>query len=82
MRTSILKKTLKQDETFQTVLEIGRGFGTLGEVLKTSGLTNFKYIDVDIQHLSYIAQNYLSNVFRVENVRIYEETANKQDIFI
>ncbi len=56
-----LKKNLKIGQEISTVLEIGGGFGTLGEIL--SFTKDIKYIDVDIPPMSFIAQQYLSNIY-------------------
>ncbi len=56
-----LKKHLNIDETINSVLEIGGGFGTLGEILSFN--EGIKYIDVDIPPMSFIAQKYLSSVY-------------------
>lgn len=55
-----LKKFLSQKEEIKTVLEIGGGFGTLGEILTISN--NIKYIDIDIPPVSFIAWKYLQNL--------------------
>lgn len=57
----------------KTVLEIGGGFGTLGEVLAYSGIKDIRYIDVDIPPTSYIAQYYLTEVLGKENVATYAQ---------
>lgn len=55
----LLKNHLGQDEV-STVLEIGGGFGSLGEVLLTAGLNDLRYIDVDIPPTALVAQHYLA----------------------
>jgi len=57
---SFLKTHLDKGEEIKTVIEIGGGFGTLGEILNSSG--GIKYIDIDIPPISYVAWNYLSNI--------------------
>jgi hypothetical protein len=39
-------------------MEIGGGFGTLGEVMAAGGIENFRYIDLDIPPTSFVAQSY------------------------
>ena len=67
---------LKQFTDFtdiKTVLEIGGGFGTLGEiVLKT--LPSVQYIDVDIPPTSFASEYYLKQVFGEQNVSDYDST--------
>ncbi|NCO14455.1 MAG: putative sugar O-methyltransferase [Thiomicrospira sp.] len=64
----------------KTVLEIGGGFGTLGEiVLKTFG-EKARYIDVDIPPTSMASEYYLQHVFGAEKVSTYEKTAHLSEI--
>lgn len=66
-------------QTINKVLEIGGGFGTLGEiVLKT--FKDAQYIDVDIPPTSMASEYYLQQVFGVDQVSTYEETAELTDI--
>jgi putative sugar O-methyltransferase len=57
-----------------TVLEIGGGFGTLGEVLASAGLDGLRYIDIDIPPTSFVAQQYLTHVLGAANVAGYAQT--------
>ena len=66
----------------KTVLEIGGGFGTLGEILSSSGIDGFRYIDVDIPPVSFVSQNYLSAVLGKNNVATYEQTRESANINI
>jgi len=52
----------------KTVMEIGGGFGTLGEILGKSTSQKFKYIDIDIPPTSFVADFYLASIFGRENV--------------
>lgn len=70
---TLLKKHLN-GEVPKTVLEIGGGFGTLGEILSSSGITDLRYIDIDIPPTSFVAQTYLSNLLGSENVATYTKT--------
>lgn len=56
---AMLKKHLNGDVP-RTVIEIGGGFGSLGEVLASAGIENFRYID--IPPTNFIAQYYLSEI--------------------
>jgi putative sugar O-methyltransferase len=78
---SLLKKHLNGD-TPRTVLEIGGGFGTLGEVLSSSGIDGLKYIDIDIPPTSFVAQHYLGEVLGKGNVATYAQTATMARIEI
>jgi putative sugar O-methyltransferase len=66
----------------KTILEIGGGFGSLGEVLASSGISGLKYIDVDIPPTSFVAQYYLSEVLGSENVATFAKTKNLESIDI
>ena len=78
---AFLKKHLDGDVP-RTILEIGGGFGTLGEVLSNSGIKDLRYIDIDIPPTSFIAQYYLSKVLNKENVATYEQTREQSSIDI
>ncbi len=45
------------------VLEIGGGFGTLGEIIGKTFGTKFKYIDLDLPPIFLIAESYIKNCF-------------------
>jgi putative sugar O-methyltransferase len=66
----------------KTVLEIGGGFGTLGEILVKSGLNNLQYIDVDIPPTSFVAENYLRKALPGRKVLGYMETREKSVLAI
>ena len=53
----------------RVIMEIGGGYGTLGEILKFSNLKNFKYINIDIVPGIFIAQWYLSKVFKLKKIQ-------------
>ena len=57
-------------KNLRTVVEIGGGFGTLGEIL-TKTNNNVKYMDFDIAPTLNVADYYLSNVFGRDNVGGY-----------
>jgi len=70
------------DFHFYTVLEVGGGFGTLGEVIATSGIKDVRYIDIDIPPTSFVAQYYLGEVLGKENVATYSGTRDLSKIEI
>jgi putative sugar O-methyltransferase len=78
---SLLKKHAGTD-SLQTVLEIGGGFGTLGEILSQSGIPSLRYIDIDIPPTHYVAQCYLSEVLGPAHVATYAQTAHLKSIAI
>jgi putative sugar O-methyltransferase len=75
---TFLKKTVPTDR-ISSVLEIGGGFGTLGEIVLKAGDTYF-YVDCDIPPLSLIATYYLEQVFGSSAVAGYQLTRNMSTI--
>ncbi|NQT71706.1 MAG: putative sugar O-methyltransferase [Chloroflexi bacterium] len=78
---AMLKKHLDGD-VLRTVMEIGGGFGTLGEVLSAGGINALRYIDIDIPPTSFVAQHYLNAVLGSDNVGAYEETRDQVSIYV
>lgn len=70
---AMLKKHLEGNVP-GTILEIGGGFGTLGEIIASAGLDDFRYINIDIPPTSFVSQTYLSHVLGKEHVSTYEKT--------
>jgi len=71
-----LKKCLGETG-IRTVLEIGGGFGTLGEILYQCG--GFSYIDVDIPPTAAVATYYLHQA-TAKNVVDYRETRDRTEL--
>ena len=78
---ALLKKHLGA-EPLRTVLEVGGGFGTLGEILASAGLENWHYVDVDIPPTSFVAESYLRAALGSERVAGYAQTRGRNDIDI
>jgi putative sugar O-methyltransferase len=78
---AMLKKHLK-GEVPSTILEIGGGYGSLGEVLASAGIKDLKYIDIDIPPTSFVAEYYLKQVLGGDNVATYEKTRELESINI
>jgi putative sugar O-methyltransferase len=78
---ALLKKHLAGDVP-RTVLEIGGGFGTLGELVARSGVEGARYIDLDIPPTSFAAQSYLIGVLGVESVATYRATRDRSELLI
>jgi putative sugar O-methyltransferase len=76
---AMLKKYLGM-ETIRTVLEVGGGFGTLGEILAHSGLEGWRYIDIDIPPTSFVAEHYLRAAIGTERVTGYAATRGLHEI--
>lgn len=60
--------------TIQRVVEVGGGFGTLGEILAQSG--EYAYINIDIPPTAAVSSYYLSNQSNIELIP-YTATRNK-----
>lgn len=71
---TFLKRHLKSGE-IRNVLEIGGGFGSLGEILASGEDPGIRYIGLDIPPVGIVAQYYLSTVFGVDKVASFARTA-------
>jgi putative sugar O-methyltransferase len=76
---ALLKKHLRGDVP-RTVLEIGGGFGTLGEVMAAAGIDGWRYIDVDIPPTSSVAAHYLRSVLGRDRVAGWAEVREREVI--
>ena len=72
---SFLKKTV-DTSNIKTVMEIGGGFGTLGEILLGDNRNNIFYINADIPPVGFISSYYLQEVFGKDTIATYENTKN------
>jgi len=79
---AMLKKHLPSGYVPRTILEIGGGFGTLGEILNSSGVEDLRYIDVDIPPTSFVAQWYLQQAAGEDAVTTYAMTRDQREIDI
>ena len=78
---SFLKRHLGS-EVPKTVLEIGGGFGTLGEIWASSGVPDWRYIGVDIPPAQCVADYYLKSVLGADQVTGFDELLNHRQINI
>jgi putative sugar O-methyltransferase len=78
---AFLKRHL-DDSPIKTVLEVGGGFGTLGEILASTGLENWRYVDIDIPPTSFVAERYLRAALGIERVVGYAQTRDLREIEI
>jgi putative sugar O-methyltransferase len=60
----------------KTVMEIGGGFGTLGEILLKDERNKVFYINADIPPVGFVSSYYLQEVFGKEKIATYNETKN------
>jgi len=68
---------LKQNvetSNIKTVMEIGGGFGTLGEILLKDKRNDVFYINADIPPVGFVSSYYLQEVFGKNNIATYNET--------
>ena len=77
---AMLKKHLPAGEAIRTVMEIGGGFGTLGEILFSGGNDAPRYIDLDIPPTSFVAQWYLQQSCGTSQVTTHAHTRAQTDI--
>jgi putative sugar O-methyltransferase len=70
------------DDVPRTVLEIGGGFGTLGEIWAQSDIPGWKYIDIDIPPTQFVADQYLKAVLGERQVTGFNDIPNQQNIAI
>lgn len=66
--------------SIKTVLEIGGGFGTLGEILGKGPSKSLKYIDVDIPPSQFAAEYYLKENFGSQNVASFSDLEGQPTI--
>ncbi|TCK27395.1 putative sugar O-methyltransferase [Pseudonocardia endophytica] len=81
LRGLVALKRAVPDLQIDTVLEIGGGFGTLGEILvqQNPGIT---YVDVDIPPVAAVATHYLQHVLGADQVLDYGRTRDLDKIEI
>jgi putative sugar O-methyltransferase len=68
--------------SINTVLEIGGGFGTLGEILGKAPKKGIRYIDVDIPPTHFAAEYYLKSVFDKNKVASFADLKDQSMINI
>jgi putative sugar O-methyltransferase len=73
LRGLVLFKRTVPDANLLTVLEIGGGYGTLGEILLPVN-PKIRYVDVDIPPVAYVATWYLRQVLGAGQVSGYDTT--------
>lgn len=73
---NFLKQTV-DTKNIKTVMEIGGGFGTLGEILLKDKRNNIFYINADIPPVSFYSTYYLQEIFGKKNIADYENLRQK-----
>jgi putative sugar O-methyltransferase len=79
LRGLVFFKRCVPDANVRRVLEIGGGFGTLGEIL-LQGDEGITYVDVDIPPVGFVAGWYLQQVFGRDRVAVWDETREWKSI--
>jgi putative sugar O-methyltransferase len=79
LRALAMLKKHARDESLSSVMEIGGGYGSLGEIL-LKGRPPWFYVDVDIPPVSFVATWYLRRVFGPDAVAGYDETRDLEVI--
>ena len=72
---------LKQNvetSSINKVMEIGGGFGSLGEILLKDQRQDIFYINADIPPVSYFSSYYLKKVFGKENIADYSDLCHQK----
>jgi len=64
----------------KTILEIGGGYGVLGEIFAKCNNRDYRYVNVDIPPLSYVSTWYLEQALGKENVLNYAESRAMTEI--
>jgi putative sugar O-methyltransferase len=78
---SFLKQHL-DNEIPKVILEIGGGYGTLGEIISQSGIDDWKYIDIDIPPTQFVADWYLKQVIGEDKVSGFNDFSKNNSIYI
>lgn len=81
LRGLVMLKRAVPDLRIDTVLEIGGGYGTLGEILVPQN-PGLRYIDVDIPPVAAVATYYLQQVLGADQVLDYGATRDAEKIEI
>lgn len=76
---SLLKRHLN-DDIPRCVLEIGGGFGTLGEIWSQSGVPDWQYIDIDITPTQLVAEQFLKAAIGPDQVSGFEELPQSGEV--
>lgn len=71
-------KTHVDTTNIKTVMEIGGGFGTLGEILLGDERNEIFYINLDIPPVAFVSNYYLQNVFTNKKIADYSILKNKE----
>ncbi|MBW4935561.1 putative sugar O-methyltransferase [Marinobacter sp. F4206] len=79
LRALTYLNSLTKGDPIDSIMEIGGGYGTLGEIFLSSSNDNF-YVNIDIPPLAAVSASYLCRVFGEDQVLIYEESRDLEVI--
>lgn len=71
-------KSYVDTTNIKTVMEIGGGFGTLGEILLGDERNEIFYINLDIPPVAFVSTYYLQNVFTNKKIADYEVLKDRE----
>ena len=70
-----LKQTIDTNQ-IKNILEIGGGYGSLGEILLNDKTTKYKYVNIDIPPTSYTSSYYLNELYQSDFKNCFEVEEN------
>lgn len=82
LRILTFLKKYGESEKLESFMEIGGGFGVLGEILLKAKPKRYFYFNVDIPPLAHVSAQYLKHLFGKENVAGYLETRDLSSLDI
>lgn len=77
-----LKEHVPDTSVIKNVLEIGGGFGSLGEILFHDKKSDYRYVNIDIPPAGYASSYYLAQIYGDEKFLSYEEVNALSEINI
>ncbi len=80
LRALTLLESVADTDDLSACLEIGGGYGTLGEILLQARPDDGFYVDVDIPPVAAVATHYLRRVFGADAVLGYPETRDLPEL--
>ncbi len=72
-------KSLIPEFSPKSVLEIGGGFGTLGEILHQVPNNEIKYINIDLPPMFVISHEYIKNACMLEDTNLFLSSLSEED---
>lgn len=82
LRGLVFLKTIADTSLIHTVIEIGGGYGSLGEIFLKVKPQDFFYVNIDIPPLAAVSTYYLQSIFGQEAILDYSQSAHMDNIDI